>query len=218
MIVQKLVDQLPAGYVAEPRVHLGDLYEIDVCAFAEDSPGSFENVPTNGNGLATATWSPPAPSMTIEADFPEQYAYEVLVFDVSRDRELVAAIEIVSPANKDRPDSRQVFVAKCASLLQKGVSVSIVDLVTIKRFNLYADLLALIDQRDPELGPEPPPTYAVTCRKRKVGPKTHLDTWLRTILVGQSLPTLPVWLTETLAVSVDLEASYQETCRVLRIP
>src|SRR6059058_4764091 len=42
-------------------------------------------------------------------------------------------IEIVSPANKDRPEHRNVFVGKCAALLQKGVAVGIVDLVTVKR-------------------------------------------------------------------------------------
>lgn len=49
--------------------------------------------------------------------------YEVLIYDVEPDRKLVAAVEIVSPANKDRPESRQMFVAKCASLLQKGVCI-----------------------------------------------------------------------------------------------
>src|SRR5438552_138747 len=40
--------------------------------------------------------------------------YEVLIYDAKRGRHLVAAIEIVSPANKDRPEHRNVFVAKCA--------------------------------------------------------------------------------------------------------
>jgi|GEM_PF-3712974 len=30
--------------------------------------------------------------------------------------------------------------------------------------------------------------------------------------------TLPVWLSETQTVSLDLESSCEETCRVLRIP
>ena len=64
-MVQQLANQLPKGYVAEPRVHLGSLYDIDI-----------------------------------------QYEYEVLIYDVERDRTLVAAVEIVSPANKDRPESR----------------------------------------------------------------------------------------------------------------
>jgi hypothetical protein len=35
--------------------------------------------------------------------------------------------------------------------------------------------------------------------------------------VGQKLPTLPLWLTEDLMVALDLEASYEATCRVLHI-
>lgn len=48
----------------------------------------------------------------------------------------MAAIEIVSPANKDRPEHRHAFVAKCAALLQNQVSVTIVDLVTTRGFYL----------------------------------------------------------------------------------
>ena len=49
--------------------------------------------------------------------------YEVRIYDVERERRLVAAVEIVSPANKDRPEHRRVFVTKCAALLQQRVSV-----------------------------------------------------------------------------------------------
>ena len=77
------------------------------------------------------------PTLTLDAEFPEQYAYEVLIFDLERDRRLVAAVEIVSPANKDRPESRQLFVAKCFNLLRQDVCLSIVDLVTIRQFNFY---------------------------------------------------------------------------------
>ena len=34
---------------------------------------------------------------------------------------------------------------------------------------------------------------------------------------AQPLPKLPLWLTEELAVELDLESAYEETCRVLRI-
>ena len=33
----------------------------------------------------------------------------------------------------------------------------------------------------------------------------------------QPLPCLPLWLTEDLAVPLDLEASYEQTCRDLRV-
>jgi hypothetical protein len=126
-------------------------------------------------------------------------------------------VEIVSPANKDRPENRRAFVTKCAALLQKRVCVSIVDLVTTRQFNLYGDLLDLIDQRDPAFCPTPPPIYAATCRGRKVGQRLRLETWAYPLVVGRTLPTLPLWLGDDLAVSLDLEARYEETCRALRI-
>jgi len=217
-MVQELVRTLPANYVAEPRVHLGSYFEIDVCTFEDESDLESSTSPvreTNG-GIATARWAPPSPTLPVDVDLPEQYAYEVLVFDV-RSRRLVAAVDIVSPANKDRPDSRQIFVAKCADLLQKGVCVSLVDLVTVRHFNLYTNLLALMERSDPAMSPDPPSIYAATCRKRLVGPKTQLETWASPLAAGQPLPTLPIWLSEFEAVSLDLEAAYEEACRVLRI-
>ena len=87
------------------------------------------------------------------------------IYDAHHGRRLVAAIEIVSPANKDRPESRRAFVAKVAALLQHDVCVSVVDIVTIRQFNLYADLLDLIDRSDPMLGD--PAARAV----RSLGPR-----------------------------------------------
>lgn len=218
-IVEDFAPRLPDGFVAEPRVHLGNYYEIDVCTFeqSDDRAIALNSARESSGGLAMAPQAPPLPTLTFDAEFPEQYAYEVLVFDVERERRLVAAIEIVSPANKDRPDSRQLFIAKCFNLLRQDVCVSIVDLVVIRQFNLYTELLSLLNRSDPTFNP-PPAAYAATCRKRQDGRRTKLDTWSRALTIGQSLPVLPVWLSETETITLDLEASYEETCRVLRIP
>src|SRR4029077_9455055 len=131
-----------------------------------------------GNGgVATAVWAPPRPSVDVETTLPDHDEYEVRVYDAKRGRHLVAAIEIVSPANKDRPEHRNVFVAKCAALLQKGVAVSIVDLVTIKRFNLYFELLAVIGHTAPTLGDPPPHLYAASCRWTSQAKRTLLQAW-----------------------------------------
>ncbi len=52
----------------------------------------------------------------VETELPDADEYEVRVYDARRGRRLVAAVEIVSPSNKDRPEHRRVFVAKCAAL------------------------------------------------------------------------------------------------------
>lgn len=219
MIVRQLVSSLSLDFVAEPRVHLGNYYEIDVSAFeqAEDDDGAFSSARDSSTNLATVQQVALAPTITFDAEFPEQYSYEVLIFDVERERQLVAAIEIVSPANKDRPESRRLFAAKCFNLLREGVCLSIIDLVTIRQFNLYAELLGLIDRRDPNFKSGSPATYAVTCRKGETDQGTKLDVWSRALAIGEPLPSLPIWLTETLTLMLDLESSYEETCRVLRI-
>ncbi len=216
-IVQRLAPLLPPEYTAEPRARLGTFYEIDVCAFEDGEPKNGMTSRRNGNGTATATAVGPEPTLILDADLADQYEYEVLVYDQSRARLLVAAVELVSPANKDRPETRRAFVAKCAALIQKGVCVSMVDLVTTRDFNLYTDLLALIDRSDPAFLPNPPPIYAVTCRPRKAEPHAKLDLWAYPLAVGQPLPQLPIWLSEDQRVMLDLEASYEDACRALRI-
>ncbi len=218
-MAMQLARKLPPGFVVEPRVHLGTFFEIDISTYERDDAPQPALADTNGNdGVAAATFAAARPTLTLETDLPDQYVYEVRVYDVERERRLVAAVEIVSPANKDRPESRRAFVAKTVALLQQGVCVSLVDLVTVRHFNLYADLLDLIDRRDPALGAEPPATYAATCRGRTGERKPLLDVWYAPLIVGQPLPGLPLWLTDDLAVTVELEASYEETCRTLRIP
>jgi hypothetical protein len=143
--------------------------------------------------------------------------YEVLVHDGERGGKLVAVIEIVSPANKDRPDHRRVFVTKCAAFLQQRVSVIIIDLVTERHFNLYDELLDLIGRSDPSLGAEPPETYAVACRWTEAGSRGTLETWNHRLALGRPLPTLPLWLADDIAIPLDLEKSYEETSRVLYI-
>jgi hypothetical protein len=145
------------------------------------------------------------------------YEYEVRVYDQKRSRRLVAAVEIVSPGNKDRPENRRAFVAKCAALLQSQVSVAIVDLVTTRHFTLYGDLLEFIGQTDPSVSPEPPPLYAVACRWTRKNSSWHLESWAHPLALGRPLPTLPLWLAHNLAVPLELETSYEETCRLLRL-
>jgi hypothetical protein len=225
MLVLALTRRLPPRFTAEPRVHLGALAEIDVASFAEEGSSwtSGPSAPTTGNGAggaatALATWTAAPPTLALDTNVPETAEYAVQVYDEEAGRRLVAAVEIVSPANKDRPEHRRAFVAKCAALLQQQVAVTIVDVVTTRHFNLYGDLLALFGLADPALGTEPQGTYAVTCRDRQRQPVGRVEAWYHPLAVGQPLPTLPLWLAEDLAVPLELEATYEETCRALRLP
>ena len=109
-MVRSLLPHLPEGYTAEPRVHLGNLYELDVNAYRDDFDATAWSGDDEGRGgVTTATRKLSKPLLTLEADLTEEYEYEVLVFDESRNRQLVAAVEIVSPGNKDRPTTMKSF-------------------------------------------------------------------------------------------------------------
>jgi hypothetical protein len=217
MMVALLRGKLPGRYFAEPRVHSGSSAEIDVATFDnEDESGLGAG---NGNGgVATAVWAPPRPTLSVVTDLPAQDVYEVLVYDEKRHCRLVAAVEIVSPANKDRPEHRGAFVSKCAALLKERVSVVIVDIVTTRSPNLYAQLLDLIGHSDSSLSSTAPPLYAAACRLTKQANEWFLQTWPQPLTLGRSLPTAPLWLADNLAVPLELDESYEQSCGILNIP
>lgn len=57
----------------------------------------------------------------VDTEFPEPDEYEVNVYSQDEFR-LVAAIELVSPSNKDRAENRRTLANKCESLLKRDVA------------------------------------------------------------------------------------------------
>ncbi len=123
VIVQQLFAKLPEGYVAALRVHMGTAFKFDVPTFEQNETARRDRPSDTSSGATVATWTPPQPTLTLETELPAQDEYEVRVYDARHGRRLTAAIEIVSPSNKDRPESRRAFVAKVAALIQQDVSV-----------------------------------------------------------------------------------------------
>ena len=172
MIVIGLNPRLPPRYVAEPQVHLGSSIEVDVATYEEDESGGFHGWPRRQRRRGDGGSAPPRPTLSVATDVPTVDEYEVRVYDTESGNRLVAAVEIVSPSNKDRPEHRRAFVAKCAALLQNRVCVAIVDLVTTRTSNVYGELLELFGQTDPALAGGPSPLYAVSCRWAEARPAT----------------------------------------------
>ena len=59
--------------------------------------------------------------------------------------------------------------------------------------------------------------YAVAYRTTKENDAWRMDLWTEPLTLVRPLPTLPLWLASNLAIPLDLEASYDETCQVLHI-
>jgi hypothetical protein len=103
----------------------------------------------------------------------------------------VAAVELVSPANKDRPEHCRDFVIKCASLLQERVALAVVDIVTERHADLHAHLLQLLGLSTPAGEPERVHLHASVYRTSRENGTWSLDVWPHPLAAGAPLPTFP---------------------------
>jgi hypothetical protein len=53
--------------------------------------------------------------------------------------------------------------------------------------------------------------------KTKPDECARLDVWPHSVAVGQPLPTVPLWLAADLAVPLELELTYENACKSLKI-
>jgi len=204
-MMERLNQMLPSRYLAEIHVHLGNRVEADVAEFERDSPRE-EVVNGPGGGVAVAPWAPPVATQVLPAVFPDDI--EVLVRDTRDDYRLVAVVELVSPGNKDRPESRQAFAAKVAAYLQRGVGLLVVDIVTSRQANMHNELVRLLGHDAAFLMAEEATLYAVAYRPVRRQEKNQIDVWPMAFAVGAPLPLAPLGLRGNGCVPVDLEVTY----------
>ncbi len=206
-------DLLPADHFAEVQVHVGGRVEVDVATFAEHSAAA--------GGVATAVrsaraWAPPAPAVVLPGVFPDRV--EVLIYNGEGGPTMVAAVELVSPGNKDREAARRAFAAKCVGYLQVGVGLVVIDVVTSRPANLHNELIGLIggpaEARIDEGSP-----YAVAYRPARDEPAgDRIEAWTNSLAVGRDLPVVPLWIGPDACVPLDLDAAYEAARSRGRIP
>lgn len=204
-IADSLTQSVPREFQVREHLKLGGGVEIDVAAIRHP-PG------TNGTPTERASdWQPGRPAATIPAVFPDQF--EVLVYRQFGGRQLVAAIELISPGNKDAPDSRGAFAGKVASYLHEGVSVLIIDVVTERKANLHDEIVRLMRMpSNLEMSAEPA-LYAASYRPVLREKRAEIDIWTNPLRIGDPLPTMPLRLIADYFVPVELEATYTAACR-----
>jgi hypothetical protein len=210
-------DWLPPGYFAEEQVTAGGRIEIDVAAF---SPPSAEVATADvGGGVATLpqpprTWTIPQPTLVLPIVRFEEFT--VRVYNGEGGPQLVAAIELVSPANKDRPESRRALAAKCASYLHSGISLVIVDVVTSRSADLHGELLELLS-RPPSSGIGKSSLFAAAYRPTMRDGESTAECWYEALSIGDELPRLPLYIDASMAVPLDLESTYTTALQRRRI-
>ena len=211
-ITNHLNEVLPEGYYAIPEVPLGDQIEIDVASLEQAGNGAAA-----GGGTATAVWAPPRARLAAPVDFTRVRGVAVHVFQDAGGPQLRAAIELASPANKDRPRSRLTFAGKCVGYLERGVGLVVLDTVTTRRGNLHAEIVAALEVATDMSWDSPSSLAAVAYRTVAEAGQTRVEAWPEALALGADLPTLPLWLGADFCLSLPLENSYTAACRALRI-
>jgi len=124
---------------------------------------------------------------------------------------VVAIIEIVSPGNKESRNAIRSFVEKAADILNQGVNLLIVDLFPPTPRDPQGIHKAITD----EFGDEP--FEAASGKPLIVASYVGGDiptAYVESVGVGDPLPSLPIFLSETRYIPAPLETTYQEAWAV----
>ena len=204
-LVEWVQPRLPDGY----KAFLGGVPALTV--------GSANGRPD----VSVRQWWPPQPAAAVTTDTavlaPDQEVSVAIRLDPQRalhidyHGQLVAAVELVSPRNKDRADAKETYANRYLGYLRLGVHLLLVDVLPRPRGFSFAD--ALTAGLGADLPPLPTP-FAAAYRVGEAVPVgedmgTLVGVWRRQLEVGQPLPMLPLPLSVHQAVSVDLEYTYQ---------
>jgi hypothetical protein len=204
VLAADLNEHLPPQFFAEPSARFG--IEVDVAA--------LERLGDDGSGWTPSYTAPPAAATVPFAVATD--ALEVLVYeDAPGEMRLVGAVELVSPANKDRPDSREAFVTKCREYLHRGLGLVVADVVTERRANLHNQLMTDLGRAEQVVAAD---LYAVGYRPTGGNGHGALSLWPYPLAVGDPLPAeVPFWLWGGVCVPVRLNDTYETTLRQLKV-
>lgn len=200
---------LPESYYALTEQHFGrgvaDVLTLQGSALPEPA------APTNQGGVALAEAPPRTRHRSVLAPAAHLRRRTLTIRHV-RGHRVVALLEVVSPANKDRRETAREFVSKLTSALRTGVHVLLVDLFPPGPHDPcgFHDLLVRRWTRKKKRYTLPA-AEPLTLASYKAGPS--VESFQEHLAVGGTLPDMPLFFTPDRYVNVPLETAYQEAYR-----
>jgi hypothetical protein len=206
--IQKVLNGglLPSGFYALAEQHAGrfvaDVLTLQApVALAEALP------PLPGAGGTAVAQAPPRVRLRQVIEPSARALRRTLAVRHVSGHRLVALLEVVSPANKDRAGHLEEFAAKAASALHLGVHVLIADLFPPGPYDPQGIHGAIREELDPEgeayeLPAGEPLTFAGYLGGARV------EAFVEHLAVGGRLPEMPLFLQPDLYVDVPLESTY----------
>ena len=207
---------LPEGYYALAEQHAGRTIADVLTLHTDPAPGEPPETggwpPTTG-GTAVAEAAPRVRRKQTLRTGALTRSRTLAIRHVSGHR-LVAMLEILSPANKDRARHVELFAAKVVSALEAGIHLLLVDLFPPgphDTWGMHGVLLEQLEQPDElyDLPSDEPLTLASYASGLQV------DVYLEHFAVGAVLPDMPLFLRSERYVSVPLESTYAAAYRGL---
>ena len=195
--------RLPEGY----RAYLGSVPALTI------------DIPNGRPDLGVRKWMPEVTTCSAGSVTAEPDIETVATFTLDTQRaihidlhgQLIAAIELVSPRNKDRPAARDRYLGRYLGYIHRGIHLLLVDVLPKPVDFSFADAIAAnlaLDQ------PPCPSPLAVSYRVGESVPEgTIVAVWRRPLKIGERLPTLALALNMKQSVMVDLEHTYNEAAR-----
>ena len=197
---------LPPGYEAMAE-HTAPPVVPDVLALRLPTARGTPNGEAVSPGGAVATAPPPVRfTATGRLRARRQPARRRIAIRDSRDRHLVAVIEIVSPSNKSNRTEFADLIDKAVLLLDHGIHLLVIDPFPPNARD-KSGLHAAIWRAAVRGRFEPPADKPLTLASYAAGKETRA--YVEPIGVGDPLPAMPLYLTADMYVHVPLEATYQ---------
>jgi hypothetical protein len=208
-LLEYVQERLPGGY----KAFLGGVPSLTVDA-GHDEP----DVSVRQWGTGPAAETVPSDTGILEPDLEANVPFRLApqrALHVDFHGQLIAALELVSPRNKDRADAKEVYANRYLGYLRLGVHLQLVDVLPRPRGFSFSD--AITTGLGMDLPPLPPP-FAAAYRVGEVVPVgddlgSLVGLWRRPLQVGQPLPSLPLPLSVHRAVVIDLEETYQRAAK-----
>lgn len=201
---------LPEGYYAMAEQHAGQTLP-DVLTLQSSDHSHVEDE----EGAVAVKVKPPRIARHVVANEATQYRLlrRTLTIRHSSDHRVVALLEIVSPANKDRPASVTDFVEKVCSALKQGIHVLMIDLFPARSHDperLHGEIsyvAGLEDENHQPLPSDKPLTMASYISRPL--PEGYVEP----LAIGDSPPDMPLFLDPDFYIEVPLETTYQQAYR-----
>jgi hypothetical protein len=197
---------LPAGYYAMAEQHAGETIP-DVLALLASDPTAGP-LPEPTGGVSTLTKARPKVDSRLTASAsPKGKRRTIAIRHVSGHR-VVALVEIVSPANKDRKRHVTEFVNKMVAALQLGIHVLLIDLFPPGKHDPGGTHGAVWDRFEPDGENAPPEDRPFALASYTGGNPARA--FVSFAALGDELPEVPLFLTPGRFVELELEPTYAE--------